>query len=462
MGANDTLSLRDALAKGKTPRFFWDRGVSVSFTDLNSGTCLGAHLSKLSKRSVLLATARQLTSALALIELDGVASRIVILPPDAPAEHLDKVIASAGVEAVVIDDETPMSDAIALPLRATCRQTIMPTDRVSLPRVHTQWVLLTSGTTGVPKMVVHDFASLTAPIRPASPADGADVWGTFYDIRRFGGLQIYFRALCGDASLVLSSAGEPVAEHLDRLQEHKVTHLSGTPSQWRRAMMMPKFGAIAPRYVRLSGEIPDQTVLDSLGIAFPQAAIGHAYASTEAGVAFDVNDGRGFPADYIGPVRHGVAMQIIDGSLRIRSPAAASAYVGGEPLADPSGFIDTGDIVERRGDRFYFVGRKGGIINVGGLKVHPEEVEAVINRHPLVRMSLARGRQNPVTGSIVVADVVLIAEEEGDAHQRGSRDLKDDIVKLCRQTLPPHKVPAAITFVPSLNLGTAGKLLRRQ
>jgi acyl-coenzyme A synthetase/AMP-(fatty) acid ligase len=460
---NDALALRDAIAHRKTPRFFGDRVASVSFTDLNSGTSLGKHLPNLFGRSVLLATASQLTCALALIELDGVASRIVILPPDAPAEHLDKVITMAGVDAVVVDDGMPVDDAPALPLRVTCSQTIVPIDRRALPRVHTQWILLTSGTTGVPKMVVHDFASLTAPMRRKSPADGADVWGTFYDIRRFGGLQIYFRALCGSASLVLSSAGEPVAEHLDRLIEHKVTHVSGTPSQWRRAMMMPKFGAIAPRYVRLSGEIADQTALDSLRAAFPQAAIGHAYASTEAGVAFDVNDGlAGFPANYIGPVRHGVAMKIIDGSLRIRSPAAASAYVGGEQLADPSGFIDTGDIVERRGDRFYFVGRKGGIINVGGLKVHPEEVEAVINRHPLVRMSSVRGRQNPITGSIVVADVVLKAEEQGAAHHRGSHDLKDEIVKFCRQMLPPHKVPAAVTFVPTLNVGTAGKLLRQQ
>jgi acyl-coenzyme A synthetase/AMP-(fatty) acid ligase len=52
-------------------------------------------------------------------------------------------------------------------------------------------------------------------------------------------------------------------------------------------------------------------------------------------------------------------------------------------------------------------GRRGGIINVGGLKVHSEEIEAVINRHPSVRVSLGQGRQYPVTGSIVVADVVL-------------------------------------------------------
>jgi acyl-coenzyme A synthetase/AMP-(fatty) acid ligase len=85
-------------------------------------------------------------------------------------------------------------------------------------------------------------------------------------------------------------------------------------------------------------------------------------------------------------------------------------YVGGEPLVDAAGFVDTGDMIERQGERFSFAGRRGGIINVGGLKVHPEEVEAVINRHPSVRMSLAQGRQNPVAGSIVVADVVLKGE----------------------------------------------------
>ena len=54
-------------------------------------------------------------------------------------------------------------------------------------------------------------------------------------------------------------------------------------------------------------------------------------------------------------------------------------------LTDADGFVDTGDMVELRGDRYYFVGRRGGIINIGGLKVHPEEIEAVINRHPAVQ-----------------------------------------------------------------------------
>jgi acyl-CoA synthetase (AMP-forming)/AMP-acid ligase II len=288
------------------------------------------------------------------------------------------------------------------------------------------------------------------------------VWGTFYDIRRYGGLQIFLRAVGGGASLVLSSADEPVAEHLARLAEHGVTHLSGTPSQWRRAMMSPAIRTIAPRYVRLSGEIADQAVLDALHAAFPGAAVGHAYASTEAGVGFDVNDGlAGFPAAYVGAARNGVEMKVLDGSLRLRSRGAAFGYVGsGHALIDGEGFVDTGDIVERRGDRYYFAGRKGGIINIGGLKVHPEEIEAVINRHPQVRMSLVRPKQSPITGSIVVADVVLKSEQQ----ETGARqiELKDDILKLCREALPRHKVPAAISFVPALNVAATGKLSRRQ
>jgi acyl-coenzyme A synthetase/AMP-(fatty) acid ligase len=328
--------------------------------------------------------------------------------------------------------------------------------------IKTEWVLMTSGTTGVPKLVVHDFAALAAAVLAPSPADGAAVWGTFYDIRRYGGLQIFLRAALGGASLVLSSAGEAVADHLARLARHGVTHLSGTPTQWRRALMNPAIRAIAPRYVRLSGEIADQAILDSLGAMFPRATIGHAYASTEAGVAFDVNDGlAGFPAAYVGANHDGVEMDVMDGLLRIRSPRGASRYVGSEQkLADAEGYVDTGDIVERRGDRYYFAGRDGGIINIGGLKVHPEEIEAVINRHPQVRMSLVRPKRSPVTGSIVVADVVLKSDQQGEAARQ--IELKDDILKYCRAALPRHKVPAAISFVPMLGVAATGKLLRRQ
>ena len=120
-------------------------------------------------------------------------------------------------------------------------------------------------------------------------------------------------------------------------------------------------------------------------------------------------------------------------------------------------FVDTGDMLELRDGRYYFVGRRGGIINVGGLKIHPEEVETVINRHPAVSMSLVKGRRNPVTGAIVVAELVL-ADPDQAAEAKGQ--VKADVLDLCRQALPPHKVPASIKIVETLAVTAGGKLER--
>jgi acyl-coenzyme A synthetase/AMP-(fatty) acid ligase len=214
--------------------------------------------------------------------------------------------------------------------------------------------------------------------------------------------------------------------------------------------------------VRLSGEIADQAILDHLAAFYGDARIGHAYASTEAGVCFYVHDGReGFPASRIGAPGE-VQMKVVDGTLRIRSPRTALRYVGaGAPaLAGPDGFIDTGDMVERTGERYRFTGRKGGIINVGGLKVNPEEVEAVINRHPQVRMSLVHPRKSPITGAIVVAQVVLREAPQSDGTEARMGALRGEILDLCRDRLAQHKVPAMIRFVPGLAVAASGKLER--
>jgi acyl-CoA synthetase (AMP-forming)/AMP-acid ligase II len=455
-------SLRARLANAAAEQIFFDRTAQARLAKLVRGTSLGGRLAALAGRSVMVATASQLTAALALIELDGVARRLTILPPDTAPEHLRALVARAEVDAVVVDDAPPPHAAFDPLLRVLVTPAIAPAGDLPPMRAHTEWVLLTSGTSGVPKMAVHDLASLIAPIG-AEHRDGAVVWGTFYDIRRYGGLQILLRALIGEGSLVLSHAGEPIADHLARLGRCGVTHLSGTPSAWRRALMSPAVDKIAPRYVRLSGEIADQAILDSLHAAFPQARIGHAYASTEAGVAFEVEDGcAGFPAEYLAHDRDEVELRLADGALRIRSPRTAQRYLGVQAAAlrDQDGFVDTGDMVERRGDRYLFVGRRGGIINVGGLKVHPEEIEAVINRHPQVRMSLVRPKRNAVTGAVVIADVVLEPQTAG-ACAGGELAIKDDILTHCREALPRYKVPAAISIVPALDVAATGKLARR-
>jgi acyl-CoA synthetase (AMP-forming)/AMP-acid ligase II len=406
---------------------------------------------------VLLSMSGQLLSGLAMIELDGLARRMLLCPPDLNPDHLNALISDAEIDAVVTDQPGRWADK-RIPLMVTAGIPVTPARPAPAERA-TEWLMLTSGTSGVPKIVGHTLEGLSGAIVAEGPPRGTPpVWATFYDIRRYGGLQIFLRAIIGGGSMVLSDHGEALAEHIARLHGRVVTHISGTPSHWRKLLMSGSAASFSPRYVRLSGEIADQAVLDGLAHAFPNASVGHAYASTEAGVGFAVNDGReGFPASLIGANRDGVEMRVVDGSLRIRSKRAAHAYVGksAAALTDADGFVDTGDMVELRGDRYYFVGRRGGIINIGGLKVHPEEIEAVINRHAAVRMSRAKSRRSPITGAIVVADVILTA---GSADR--AKDIRDEILSDCRASLATHKVPAVIRFVEALDVTPAGKLAR--
>lgn len=458
MPRGEPRALRDRIAGAEPAETtLWGIDGRAVLVELTAGSSFGDGLERLVGRSVLIATKDQLMTALALVALDGVARRMVLCPADLRAEHVRETMAKAEIDALVGDGSRPDIEALPVPLRAAMAPQITPGLPRLGPMLSTEWVLMTSGTTGAPKLVGHSLAALTGAIRPGPKPAQPIVWGTFYDIRRYGGLQIFLRAMLGGASLVLSSAEEPVADFLQRLGSCGASHVSGTPSHWRRALMSPAVRAFHPRYVRLSGEIADQAVLDQLRATFPGAKVGHAFASTEAGVGFEVDDGlAGFPTSYLGLHENGVELALRDGSLLIRSPRIATGYVGGGALADENGFVDTGDLVERRGERYYFVGRKDGMINVGGQKLHPEEVEAVINRHPKVRMSLVKARRSPITGAVTVAEVVLRDELAGDARSA----VEGEIDAACRAALAPHKVPAVIRFVPSLDVTPGGKLVR--
>ena len=459
MSPPENYALRDYLGPEPRGRTLSDVRYKVSLTGLSSLGSLVGLVREMSGRSVLIATSGQLLAALAMIELDGVARRMLLCPPDLEPDRLPALLDDAEIDAVVTDRPVHGFDT----RRYLVVGVGLPAEQAAARLVSaqaTEWLMLTSGTSGLPKIVRHTFEGLAGAII----ADGAArhpnaTWATFYDIRRYGGLQIFLRAVIGGGSMVLSESGESLAEYVARLRAGGVTHISGTPSHWRKILMSGAAHGFSPRYVRLSGEIADQAVLDGLARMFPQASIGHAYASTEAGVGFSVDDGReGFPASLIGQNREGVEMKVVDGSLRIRSLRTARAYVGvaAPPLVDADGFVDTGDMVELRGDRYHFVGRRGGIINIGGLKVHPEEIETTINRHVAVRMSRARARKSPITGSIVVADIVLAEGTPTDRQEA----IRNEILAGCKAMLAAYKVPAVIRFVERLDVTAAGKLAR--
>jgi acyl-CoA synthetase (AMP-forming)/AMP-acid ligase II len=438
----------------------------VRLINVASSAALPIDVEQFRGKSVVLSSHSQLVTVLALLELDGVAGRIVLCPPDIDGSHIASVLREGDVDAVVSDGTGPIA-------RQHCAASLkdptfvfaslaIPSSRgfpqqSAHPGLRTEWVLFTSGTAGPPKLAVHTLESLVAPVPDPDQASRNTVWGTFYDVRRYGGLQILLRALIGGGSMVLSEQGEPVAEFLGRLGQAAVTRISGTPSHWRRALMTDAARQMSPQYVRLSGEIVDQAVLDSLAIAYPDADIAHAYASTEAGVGFEVSDAlAGFPAEIVGSPGE-VDIRVKDGMLYLRSSRTAVRYLGDHAaLRDDDGFVGTGDMVDIRNERYHFVGRRQGIINVGGQKVHPEEVEAIIHQQPFVRMARVCGRRNPITGAVVVAEILVDPSIDQDCYPA----IRTAIVNACRTSLPPHKVPTLVRIVSCFELSEAGKISR--
>src|SRR5580704_3681151 len=108
-------------------RHLWAREATVELGALANGSALVGGRASLYDRSVLVATRSQLTAALTLIELDGMASRLILLPPDVPAAQMAAVLADAEIDAAVIDADSDLGALIGLPLQVMCRPTILPT-----------------------------------------------------------------------------------------------------------------------------------------------------------------------------------------------------------------------------------------------------------------------------------------------------------------------------------------------
>src|SRR5437773_8137945 len=141
-------------------RALWGAGASVTLGELVRGSSLGGRLEELRGRSVLIATSDQLTAALALVELDGVARRLVLGPPDLPSEHLSHIVTTAAVDALVSDGAVPPTSAPGVGVVVPCRPRLAPTDVERPGRPPTAGLPLKFATTSPPKVVVPPLATL--------------------------------------------------------------------------------------------------------------------------------------------------------------------------------------------------------------------------------------------------------------------------------------------------------------
>ncbi len=400
--------------------------------------------------------------ALALLALDGVVERLLLLPGHLSEEDAVAFARLAQCDVIFTDDRETTADSLFQPLPikwsafeaydAVFEDHSEAPDRNRL----TRWIIPTSGTTGTPKLVSHTLQTLTRTVKGDSTLGRELRWGLLFDLTRFAGLQVFLQALRGGSTLVIPHDTSDLAATIDELIEARCNALSATPSMWRKLLMSGPLEKLPLRIISLGGEICDQGILTALRKRFPSARITHIYASTEAGVGFSVTDGlAGFPAAYLQSPPPGIELRLSnEGALSVRPALVQQEYLGrDESISGSDGWIDTGDLVEIQGERCIFLGRANGAINVGGRKVQPHEIETVILGVEGVAFVGVSGRKNPILGNLVEAHVVPLPGTDTDQLKRAIKDA-------CLTQLEDFKRPAVIRFTDQINLTAAGKVAR--
>jgi len=394
-----------------------------------------------------------------LIAFDGVADQILLLSVARSTSENAALTKKAGCHVLLVDrPEDYAVSSMSLPAFRTIEE--LKASGIFSPRpkevLETRWVLSTSGTTGTPKLVSHTLRSLTRTSKTTHDNTKHHRWAMVYDYTRFAGLQVVLQSLLSGALLVAPDFGMPLEDKIVAFIHHKCTHMSATPTLWRKLSMTPSAKQLPLNQVTLGGEIADDLILQTLKNLYPNARITHIFASTEAGVGFSVSDGRaGFPEEFLVTPPNGVDIRVVDGRLFVRNSSVNPAYLGDEKtFVAMDGFVDTGDSVEIKNGRVLFLGRASGVINIGGDKVHPEEIEHVLLEHPFISAARVYGKSNPFTGSVVVADIGLADPDIDPAEARES------ILTYASARLDRHKVPALLKIISEFEINAAGKLTR--
>lgn len=325
--------------------------------------------------------------------------------------------------------------------------------------------MLTSGTTGRPKAANHTWGTLASPVR-RDPRYERNRWMCAYPLNLYAGTQVMLQALLNWSTLVTPSSLDPTTV-AKTMRAASVTHASGTPTFWRQLLLLAPYEELCAcrlEQITMGGEAVTQGLLDQLSGLFPQTRLVHIYASTELGRLFSVTDKReGFPAEWLDQSQEkGIELRIVESELLARSHNAMLGYdpraagdSGQLTAAALDGWVATGDLVERHGDRVLFQGRKTDVINVGGRKVMPSTVETVLREATGVGDVRVYGKSSSLVGQLVAADIVLARGSDEHA-------VRGEINRIARGRLAQHEVPRLLRVVKSIAQNGAMKVVRSE
>lgn len=295
-------------------------------------------------------------------------------------------------------------------------------------------VLFSSGSTGAPKGVVHDLERLLRKFRVRKRAFRTLV---FLQLDHIGGVNTLFYTLSNGGACVVAAARTPDAV-CEAIATHRVELLPTSPTFLNLLMISgahTRHDLSSLQLVTYGTEPMPESTLKRVHDEMPHVKLQQTYGLSEVGILR--SQSRDNDSLWVRVGGEGYETKIVEGRLWIRAESAMLGYLNAPSPFSPDGFLDTGDLVEQDGEWLRILGRKSDIINVGGAKVYPAEVESVLLTIENVADAVVEGEANAITGQIVVATLRLAAPEALGA-------LKARVRAACAAKLEGYKVPTRI------------------
>jgi|TARA_B110000914_G_C15476742_1_gene453500 acyl-CoA synthetase (AMP-forming)/AMP-acid ligase II len=301
--------------------------------------------------------------------------------------------------------------------------------------------LLTSGTTGTPKLIHHSWDSINTSSNISTI--NRRTWLLPYQIGTYAWFQLVTLSMFSkNQNLVIDDVMD-FEKMFQRAYEHDVNAISATPTFWRMAcMQVPDSVLKSINFIQISlgGEIVDSSILKLLKEMYPNARLTHIYASSEAGASIVVNDGlAGFPESFLASEnKQSINLKIENGILYVHSKFAAINAL------DEAGWVNTRDRVEIQNGRVFIKGRAdSSMINVGGSKAYPSDIESVLMSHESVDWCRVRAVRAPFIGYLPEVDIKISIDSKTD-------DIEKELISFCQDKIPDYAIPRVWNFVTTI------------
>ncbi|WP_059012129.1 class I adenylate-forming enzyme family protein [Streptomyces specialis] len=300
---------------------------------------------------------------------------------------------------------------------------------------HAGLVLFSSGTSGRSKASVLDFEKVLA--RYGEPKRPMRIL-SFLSLDHIGGVNTLLHTLSQGGTVI--TVGERTPESICRtVQEHGVEVLPTTPTFLNMLLISgahQRYDTGSLKLITYGTEPMPMRTLERLHAAFPEVRLKQTYGLSELGILPTRSRGDDTLWVKLGSGA-GFEHKIVDNVLWIRSEMAMLGYLNAPAPFDEQGYFNTQDVVQVDGEWIRILGRDSEIINVGGEKVYPSEVESVLLEVPNIAEAMVSGRPSPVMGMVVKARVTLIEDED-------RREVARRVREFCATRLEPFKIPALV------------------